>query len=91
MASAGVKPRTSSFVVEREGLEVWRRREKEGKGREGGKEKKGKGRRQMPRQMDWALGSALLTNFPPQSPGRLLNETGLSIWDASRMKLISLA
>lgn len=45
----------------------------------------------MPRQMDWALGFALLTNFPPQSPGRSLNETSLSIWDASRRKLISLA
>lgn len=87
-----VKLRTSPFVVEREGLEVWRR-EKEEEGREGGKGKKGKGkgRRQMPRQMDWALGSALLTNFPLQSPGRSLNETSLSIWDASRMKLISLA
>lgn len=93
MASAGVKPRTSPFVVEREGLEVWRRREKEEEGREGREEKKGKGkgRRQMPRQMDWALGSARLTNFPPQSPGRSLNETSLSIWDASRRKLISLA
>lgn len=53
--------------------------------------KEGRGRRQMPRQMDWALGSAVLTNFPPQSSGRSLNETGPSIWDASRMKLISLA
>lgn len=68
MARAGVKPRTSPFVVERKGLEVWRRREKE-EGTEEGKEKrgkgKGKGRRQMPRQMDWALGSALLTNSLP--------------------------
>lgn len=70
MACAGVKPRTSPCVVEREGLEVWRRREKEEEEREGGKEKRGKGkaRRQMPRQMDWALGSALLTNFPPPVP-----------------------
>lgn len=64
MASAGVKPRTSPFVVERKGLEVWRRREKE-EGREGEKEKRVKGKRQMPRQMDWALGSALLTNSLP--------------------------